>query len=154
NYFLVPSVTTTGAITNYDAEKELGLHGGLTHQFFPPMSGLLASNGSGGMRNFGSAAYGNAITQSPSFNTNATWVKDNHSYKFGSELRIEGYPPDSRGNTSGSYVFAADTTGQPFQTTAVAGSNVGFGYASFLLGLAKGESIALPTRPRLGKKQL
>ena len=154
NYFLVPSVTTKGEIPHYDAEKELGLQGGITHQFFPPMSGLLAANGTGGMRNFGSSAYANAITQSPSFNSNLTWVKDNHSYKMGAEFRTEGYPPDSRGGTDGSYTFAADTTGQPFQTTTVAGANVGFGYASFLLGLAKGISISNPTHPRLGKKQL
>lgn len=154
NYFLVPSVTTKGDIPNYDAEKELGLRGGITHQFFPPMSGLLATNGSGGMRNFGSSAYANAITQSPSYNATLNWVRDNHSYKLGSEFRTEGYPPDSRGGTAGSYTFAADTTGQPFQMTAVGGANVGFGYASFLLGLAKGISISNPTHPRMGKKQL
>jgi hypothetical protein len=153
NFFLVPSVTTKGVVTNYDAEAELGLHGGITHQFFPPMSGLLATTG-GGMRNFGGSSYANAITQSPSFNVSLAVVKNNHSYKYGAEFRTEGYPPDGRGNTSGSYTFAADSTGDPFQTTAVGGSNVGFGYGSFLLGLVKGVSIANPTRPRLGKKQL
>jgi hypothetical protein len=153
NFFLVPSVTTKGEIPNYDAEVQLGLHGGITHQFFPPMSGFLSTNGTGGMRGIGGASYANAITQSPSFNTNLSLVKNSHSYKVGSEFRTEGYPPDGRSNTSGSYTFAADSTGQPFQTTATTGSNTGFGYASFLLGQVKTVSISNPTRPRLGKKQ-
>ena len=34
------------------------------------------------------------------------------------------------------------------------GANVGFGYASFLLGLVDQVQISNPTRPRMGKKQL
>src|SRR5262249_40731682 len=118
-------------------------------------SGFSAGNGTGGMRNIGGSSYANAITQSPSFNASMTWVKDNHSYKFGSEFRTEGYPPDQRNGTAGSYGFAADTTGQPFQqVNSTNGVNVGFGYASFLLGYVKTISISNPTHPRLGKKQL
>src|SRR5207253_1996341 len=40
NYFFVPSVTTKGQITNYNAEKELGLKGGIENKFFPTMSGF------------------------------------------------------------------------------------------------------------------
>ena len=50
----------------------------------------------------------------PSFNTSVTWVKDNHTYKFGAEFRTEGYPAISRSNSSGSYVFAADQTSLPY----------------------------------------
>ncbi len=28
----------------------------------------------------------------PTGNISMSWVKDNHTYKFGSEVRIEGYP--------------------------------------------------------------
>ena len=40
NYFFVPTVNEEGQVPDYNAEQELGLHGGTTHQFFPPMSGL------------------------------------------------------------------------------------------------------------------
>src|SRR5206468_4215842 len=93
NYFFVPSVTTKGQITNYNAEKELGLRGGIENKFFPTMSGFLATNGTGGMKTIGSEAGTNQITQSPTFNANLSWVKNNHTYKFGSEFRTEGYPP-------------------------------------------------------------
>src|SRR5262249_43813815 len=102
NYFLVPSVTRTGQIVNYNAEKELGLKGGIENKFFPTMqgplvnnvaTGILAQNGTGGMKAIGSEAGTDAITQSPSFNSYLSWVKNNHSYKFGAEFRTEGYPP-------------------------------------------------------------
>jgi hypothetical protein len=154
NYFLVPSVTTKGAITNYNPVTELGLKGGIENKWFPTMSGFLATNGTGGMKTIGSEAGTNAITQSPSFNASITWVKENHTYKLGSEFRTEGYPPIVDGNTTGVYTFSPAQTGQPFQNTAVLGSNVGFGYASFMLGQVNQLSISNPTHPRMGKKQL
>ena len=81
-----------------------------------------------------------------------TWVKENHTYKFGSEFRIEGYPPVVDGNTAGVYNFAANETGQPFQNPAVAGSNVGFGYASFLLGLVDSAEHQPPDQSPHGKE--
>jgi len=154
NYFLVPSVTRTGEIVNYNAEKELGLKGGIENKFFPTMSGFLAGNGTGGMKGIGSEAGTNQITQSPSFNAYLSWVKNNHSYKFGSEFRTEGYPPLVDGNTDGVYGFSAAETGQPFQSAPINGANVGFGYASFLLGMVDSIQMSNPTRPRMGKKQL
>ena len=153
NYFLVPSVTRTGEIVNYNAEKELGLKGGIENKFFPAMSGFLNST-FGGMKAIGSEAASNQITQSPSFNAYLSWVKNNHSYKFGSEFRTEGYPSLIDGNTDGVYTFSAAETGQPFQNVAVNGANVGFGYASFLLGQVDQIVMSNPTHPRLGKKQL
>src|SRR5438046_5313954 len=154
NYFFVPSVTTKGQITNYNAEKELGLRGGIENKFFPTMSGFLATNGTGGMKTIGSEAGTNQITQSPTFNANLSWVKTNHTDKFGAEFRTEGYPPIVDANTDGVYTFSAAETGQPFQTAPVNGANVGFGYASFLLGLVDQVQMSNPTHPRTGKKQL
>jgi hypothetical protein len=154
NYFFVPSVTRTGQVVNYNAEKELGLKGGIENKFFPTMSGFLTTNGTGGMKGIGSEAGTNQITQSPSFNSYMSWVKNNHTYKYGAEFRTEGYPPIVDGNTDGVYTVSAAETGQPFQNAAVNGANVGFGYASFLLGLVDQIQMSNPTRPRMGKKQL
>ena len=117
------------------------------------MQGFLAMNGTGGMKTIGSEAGTNQITQSPSFNTYVSWVKNNHTYKFGSEFRTEGYPPTVDANTDGVYTFSAAETGQPFQTAPVNGANVGFAYASFLLGLVDTVRMDNPTHPRMGKKQ-
>src|SRR6185295_7437037 len=154
NYFLVPSVTRTGEITNYDAEAQLGLHGGMSHTWFPTISGLLSANGTGGMKTIGSEAGSNQITQNPTFNANVTSVRNNHTFKFGSELGIQGYPPKVNGNTLGTYTFNAAETGQPFQSVPVGGFLSGFGYASFLLGQVDTVSISRLTTPRMGKKHL
>src|SRR6516225_7810542 len=135
NNFFVPSVTTKGQITNYNAAKELGLVGGIENKWFPTMLGLLSTNGTGGMKTIGSEAGTSQITQRPSFNAYLNWFKDSHNYKFGSEFRTEGSPPVVDGTPDGLYSFSAAETGQPFQTAAVAGAHVGFGSARFLLGL-------------------
>ena len=62
NYFFVPSVTTTGQVTNYNAQQQLGLNGGLEYKWFPTITGLLASSGAGGMVGIGSEAGTNSIT--------------------------------------------------------------------------------------------
>jgi len=163
NYFFVPTVNEEGQIPNYNAEQELGLHGGTTHIFFPPFNGLCtpgATTGScvnpgGGMQNFGSSNSANAVTQTETANTSVTWVKANHTYKFGGELRLEGYPAYIQTNTSGTYTFAGDQTSLPYlQGTTLQGQTPGFAYASFLLGLVKTVSINNPVVPRLGKHQL
>jgi hypothetical protein len=164
NYFFTPTVNEEGQIPNYNAQQQLGLNGGTTHQFFPPMSGMCVGaaaftpytcTGQGGMQNIGGSAYPYADTQSPAFNANLTQVKGNHTYKYGAEFRIEGYPAPSLSNTSGSYVFAADQTSLPYLNgTTLQGLTPGFGYASFLLGDVKTVSINNPVDPRLGKHQL
>jgi hypothetical protein len=165
NYFFVPTVNEEGQIPNYNAQQQLGLNGGTTHMFFPPMSGLctgaggftpyLCTDAAGGMQNFGAAAYANDVTQEETANTSLTWVKDNHTFKFGGELRVEGYPAYVESNTSGSYVFAADQTSLPYLNgTTLQGLTPGFGYASFLLGDVKQISISNPVTPRLGKHEL
>jgi hypothetical protein len=150
--FFVPSVTTKGELVNYDAEKELGLKGGIVNRYFPAISGISSAT-AGGMKNIGSGAGNLQYTQRPTFNASLTMVRSNHSVKFGGELKVEGYPVHGNSNTTGSYVFSPAQTGQPFQQTAVNGANVGFGYASFLLGLVQSASIARPVYPKLGKNQ-
>ncbi len=140
---------------NYNAEKELGLKGGIENKFFPTMSGFLAANGTGGMKGIGSEAGSNQITQSPSFNAYLSWVKNNHSYKYGAEFRTEGYPPIVDGNTDGVYtLFRRRNRASRSRVLPVNGANVGFGYASFLLGQVDQIQMSNPTRPRMGKKQL
>ncbi len=97
------------------------------------------ASGFGGMQNIGT----NGQTQSqnyeekPSFNANVTWVKGAHTFKFGAELYLE---QDYTGAFSGVTLAAlsngvATATAQPYTpTTNFNGYNMGFGFASFLLG--------------------
>lgn len=105
----------------------------------------------------GPGAGGNQSNQSmttPTGNITLTWVKDNHTYKFGSEVRPQGFVGHILNSTNGNYAFSAAQTGQPYlQATAVGGISVGFPYASFLLGSVGSGSLAYPSDVRTGKDQ-
>lgn len=150
----LPSTTSTGAIPNYNVETQLGLQGGIVNTAFPPMSGILATNGTGGAVSIGGNTNVQNITERPAFNTNLTWVRSNHTYKFGSEIRFDGYPAISSTGTSGNYTFSTAQTSLPYLNgTTLQGTTPGFGYGSFMLGLVQQVSISNPVEPRLGKKQ-
>jgi hypothetical protein len=161
--FGIPSVTADGSrLTNYNAAQELGLKGAIVNKFFPPMSGLCVAGaparsctGQGGMISIGSTSGQQMYTERPGYSASLTWVKGNHTYKFGAEMITEGYPAVSQTNVSGNYVFSYAQTSLPYLNgTTLQGVTPGFGYASFLLGSVNQVSIANPVTPRLGKKQL
>jgi hypothetical protein len=88
----------------------------------------------------------------PTFNTNLTWVKGNHTFKIGASALFEGIQSLNVSRADGQYGFSAVQTadpsqnGQPFANTA----SSGFGYASFLLGSTSSVSTAAPADVRLG----
>src|SRR3984957_14595177 len=97
-------------------------------------------SGFGGMQNVGTSGQiqSQNYEEKPSFNANVTWVKGAHTFKFGAELYLEqaytgafsGVTLDAVGATG-----IPSSTAQPFTpTTSLNGYNMGFGFASFLLG--------------------
>ncbi|HYR87972.1 MAG TPA: TonB-dependent receptor [Terriglobia bacterium] len=143
--------------TNYDMEKELGLKGA-TNNRIPP-SFQMANNAQGGVKNLGPGNSTNRhplLYQKPTANGSLTWVKDNHTYKFGGEARWDNNGSTVYAYTSGTYTFNNAQTGLPYVTQAggtVGGGTVGFPYASFLLGAVDQVRIAPPNTIRLSKKQ-
>ncbi|MCU1338065.1 MAG: hypothetical protein JWO19_3646, partial [Bryobacterales bacterium] len=141
------------AITNYDAEKELGLKGATVKRMFPSFTG--ASNSQGGVKTLSSGTNRNIWYQKPTANLSLTWVKDNHTYKFGGEARIEGIPTLLYSATNGVYNFSAAETGLPStQGQVLQGGSAGFPYASFMLGRVNSARVAYPPYMRLGKTML
>ncbi|HEY6345058.1 MAG TPA: TonB-dependent receptor [Bryobacteraceae bacterium] len=113
------------------------------------------SGGGGYPTNTSTGYFFNAPSQydlKPTFNTTATWVKGNHTYKLGATALFEGLPTVTTGRAQGEYEFSQIETsdpwqfGLPFTTTA----SSGFGYASFFLGLADGNQIGRIADLRLG----
>jgi hypothetical protein len=148
--------------TDYDQVKNLGLVGSpLPVGRFPSISGLCqaglspACTGTGGMANMGpgvGATQSSSKQISPTFNTSLTWVRDNHTFKFGGELRTFGYIGHIITASNGSYVFAANQTAQPYaQSSTIGVGTVGFPYASFLLGLVNNGVVNPPADVRTGK---
>ena len=151
NYF-----TDDPPVLSYDAATELGLKGSTTTRLFPFFTGL--STGLGGVKNIGPSGNRHPLLyEKPTGNASMTWVKDNHTYKFGGELRLDGAASTLYTNTNGTYNFAADQTGLPYISASggqVGGGTVGFPYASFLLGSVSSVRIAPINNIRLGKHQI
>jgi len=120
----------------------------------------ISGNNQGGVKNLGPGNANNRhplMYQKPTANLSLTWTKDNHTYKFGSELRIDGNSSTVYSSTSGTYTFSTAQTGLPTVTLAggtLGGGTVGFPYASFLLGAVDTVRIAPPNTIRVGKHQI
>lgn len=81
-----------------------------------------------------------------------TWVRDNHTYKAGAEMRVEGVPTFLYTATNGVYQFSGAETSLPYlNNITLNGGTVGFPYASFLLGLVDSGNIAYPPTARVGQ---
>ncbi len=131
---------------------------------FPSISGLCATGaapacaGTGGMANMGPTVAGlsaQSLTKqfTPTYGTNLTWVKGNHTYKFGGELRTFGYPFHNLSSTNGSFAFSTNQTAQPYaQSSTVQNVTLGFPYASFLLGLVNNGVVNPPADLKTGKQ--
>jgi hypothetical protein len=131
-------------------------------QYFPYMAGMVSGIGGGWNGGGGWPAVTNtnvaftltpqAWDTKPTFNTNATWVKGNHTYKLGATALFEGIQSVNASRADGQFGFAQAQTmdpwqfGQAFSNTA----SSGFGYASFFLGVANNVALAEIARPRLG----
>jgi hypothetical protein len=141
---------------------------------FPTVNGLCSAGatqgtnlapctGTGGMMNMGPGVGGaQSLTKqmTPSFQASLTDVKGNHTLKYGSELRIFGYPLLSLAAANGVFSFATNQTSQlstsagNVQSSTIGGGTVGFPYASFLLGLVNTGTVNPPSSLRMGKRFL
>ena len=155
------------ANTPYNATTALGLMGpfsfgeGSTFPHFgsnnlAPGTGM--SNAQGGLADLGNASFnGTTLTmnQRPTGIATLTWVKNNHTYKFGGELRIDGFPGYNLVNLNGYYAFSANETALPYLNSAtLAGNTLGFPFASFLLGLVDQGNVSSPANAKLGSHSL
>jgi hypothetical protein len=162
--YIVNDFSDKAPLTNFDMEKVLGIKGGT----LGPNNGAripycigcaLGAAGSalfakGGLSVTGPFAQVRSLLQRPTAQLNLTWVRGNHTYKFGGEFRTEGYPVLTVSNTSGSWTFAADQTANSYvitQGSALGGLFSGFPYASLLLGSPSSTTVAQPTNTRGGR---
>ncbi|MBI4474370.1 MAG: TonB-dependent receptor [Acidobacteria bacterium] len=133
----------------FDALAEFGLPGQTAKVIVPTFNDLQTANG--GMKNMGPRIQRRTTVVKPTGVATLLWTKNNHTYKFGADWRLEGLPLSNFSNTSGTYGFNADQTGLG-RIQNLGGGFVGFPYASFLLGHVNQGSIAQPTRSRTGRE--
>jgi hypothetical protein len=151
--------------TEFDTLSYFGLKGTGTTQVLPTLGGPAPGFGTG--PNTGVyGGYGVRIGPStnieiheykPTANASATWVKSNHTYKFGSDFNTDGYLNHSNTYAAPWIGFASAGTTDGATTAATVytpGVSPGFVYASFLMGLADDGYTSVPANTRLGKKGL
>lgn len=130
-------------ITSYDAAGQLGLRGGFGSGF-PRITNLGAAQGGLGF-GIGPTNRTLYLQDKPTAVASATWIKGNHSIKYGGEYKFDNFTNQSTGGVAGVFDFNANQTSMPaLQGVALAGGNVGYNYASFLMGFANTASVANP----------
>ncbi len=136
-------------IIDFDQLKELGLKGASVTIF--PYITFPQSQPRGGMKSMGPLMQSHELMLKPTANASLTWVKSNHTYKFGAEMRLEGFPTDVFIPAYGVYNFTNAQTGLAIDGLNLRGGTIGFPYANFLLGLVNDGNIGVVTTPRMGK---
>ena len=146
--------TDDAPVLDYNPLASLGLKGATVNRLFPNFTGL--SNNQGGMKNMGPGSNRHPLLYSkPTANVSLSWVKNNHTFKFGGELRLDSNISSLYSFTNGIYGFSGNQTAMPNLTSAtISGGTIGFPYASFLLGAADSVRIAPVHNIRLGKHQI
>lgn len=134
------------AVKNYDAFKELGLKGQTTARYFPRIvTGVSTNEAIGGLTTMGTLFPALSFERRPSGNVSLSYVTGGHTYKFGTEYRLEKFPDYGLANTQGTYTFGANMTEQPsLQGISTNQGFDGFEFASFMLGGVSAASVAAP----------
>ncbi len=137
---------------SFNSATELGLTGANSN-LFPVLGGL--SEAQGGL----SAAVGpgnqiHVIIRKPTFNTSLTWVRNNHTLKFGAEATVDGYEMHNQTYSMGWFEFSPNETGLPSLNGVSLPGTVGFSYASFLMGLVDNGYDAVPGATHMGAHSL
>jgi hypothetical protein len=141
----------------WDNLTELGLPG-TSKGVFPTIMNIWQNQG-GGMpsatnqgNGFGPIAQQKQWEQKPTGTATLNWVKGNHSYKFGAEVRVESFPSTATTPSNGWFYFSPAQTALPYlNTTSYGGGNIGFPYASFLLGEVNNGETGVESHFHIGK---
>jgi len=138
----------------FDSASVLGLKGTYVKNF-PTITGIYSTFGGYGNPTSGMGANQlyDLYEEKPTSNASVTWVKGNHTYKAGAELRLTGNPMYLHWPSNGYFAFSTIETGLPStQGMGLSGGTVGFPMASFALGAVDTGAIGPPTVTRMGKK--
>ena len=137
-------------VPRFDNSK-IGFKGTNT-DLFPYFSVLMQAQG--GMTNFGPPSDFRIKNLKPTGTVSLTWVRNNHTYKAGGELIINGYPSFSETYSSGNMLYSSNQTADPSLDGRSLPATVGFNYASFLLGSPNTGYDSVPAAMRSGNHSL
>jgi Carboxypeptidase regulatory-like domain/TonB dependent receptor len=131
-----------------DPVATLGFKGS-NAQLFPYIETISGNQGGGPTLGPGQAVKLNYTK--PTATTSLTWVRNNHTYKAGAEVILNGYVAANRTYANTWVAFSPNETGLPsLNGVSLPGGTVGFAYASFLMGRVDNGYAAVPTKTRMG----
>jgi hypothetical protein len=140
----------------FDPVAQLGLTGTYS-TLFPTIGAVVGAANSTLFSSQGGINYtmgpGNQIHliyRKPTGNASLTWVRGNHTFKFGGEFMVNGYQNFNETYSNGWLNYSPNETGLPALNGVSLASTVGFPYASFLLGAVDGGFSALPVANHMG----
>jgi hypothetical protein len=128
-----------------------GLTGFYTN-IFPNFTGLSVAGGTGGNSiPIGAGTDTVLYDEKPTSNATLTWVKNNHTYKFGGEASMQGLIGVIDSHGAGNFALSAKETSSQWEgVQSGVSSTSGFSYASFLLGQIDALTIQPNADERLG----
>ena len=157
NYLGRPSVTP-----DYDACGQLGLCSQAFQRpaTFPLLTGLNDTT-AGGTNIAGPPGRADNKYSIVDTIASVTWVKNNHTFKFGGHGEFQGSYTITVSNLSGTYGFSPGQTAMPYtvntstgnSTANIQGNHIGLPYASFLLGAVDKAEVDPPSEVRFGKQE-
>jgi Carboxypeptidase regulatory-like domain/TonB dependent receptor len=83
-------------------------------------------------------------------NASVTWVRGNHTMKFGGEMMFEGFPTVTHNRAHGRLSFGQNQTANTWEDGRGTNRNTGFAYASYLLGAMSGYTNGATAALRFG----
>jgi hypothetical protein len=132
----------------FDSAAQLGLTG-TNSTLFPVIGGL--SGAQGGMAaGMGPGNQIHVIYRKPTANASLTWVRNNHTFKFGGEMMVDGYQMFNETYSMGWLTYSPNETGLPALNGVSLASTVGYSYASFLLGRVDNGFSGIPAVTHMG----
>jgi hypothetical protein len=146
--------SSNAAVLNYDAVAGIGFRGGATTPGgFPRVAGLNTGVGGGLSLGLGPTNANRYYDGKWTSVANATYIRGNHTFKLGGEFRLDSWTDRNTRGAQGILNFGAAETALPYlQTTNIGGGNIGFPYASFMLGLVNNASVNAVQDPQWRKK--
>ena len=145
--YTLPSAT-------YDNSQLFGTNQFYLPGVFPNIGGTSDLSKGGASLNGGLGVGFAALFQKdtkPTFTASVTWVKGNHTFKFGGEAIFEGLPIANGSRSNGIFGFGQAETADPFATgIAFQNGSTGFAYASFLTGAYSSLNLSPQDTLRLG----
>ena len=119
-YYQHPQFTTTFSQSNYwpanaqFAANQYAPSIGSAYNFFT--GGMSMGSGLFGGTGPGAPGFANVYLKDikPTENASMTWVKGNHTIKWGGEMIFEGFPQQSYARANGGFTFSGAETGNPW----------------------------------------